>query len=245
MRMTSIIIPTCNGLEMLTACVQAIRAYTEAPYEIIIVDNGSADGTLEYCIRDGLTMISLPHNAGFPAACNAGLRLAVGDALMLLNNDVVVTRNWLSNMLACLDHTPDTGIVGPCSNYVSGRQQAESAYETMEQFHAWAEERNRPDPAQWVELQRLVGFCFLFKRELLQQIGYLDERFSPGHYEDDDYCYRARLAGYRLVMAGDTFVHHHGSLSFKRHQMSALVELIERNHRKFMEKWNIDPRQYI
>jgi GT2 family glycosyltransferase len=243
--MTSIIIPTCNGLELLASCVEAIRTHTSTPYEIIVADNGSADGTLEYCIRERLTFVSFADNAGFPAACNAGLKLAAGDALLLLNNDVVVSRNWLDNMLACLDSTPDTGIVGPCSNYVSGRQQAAGEYASMEEFHSWAVERNLPDSSRWVVLERLVGFCFLFKRELLQQIGYLDERFSPGHYEDDDYCYRARLAGYRLVIAGDTFVHHHGSVSFKKQDSSVLAGLIDRNHRKFIEKWGIDPRQYI
>lgn len=245
MRLTSIIIPTRNGLHLLAPCVEAIRAYTAAPYEIIVADNGSADGTLEYCMRERLPFVAFADNAGFPAACNAGLKLAKGDALLLLNNDVVVARNWLDNMLSCLDHSPETGIVGPCSNYVSGRQQSPGAYASLEEFQPWAEQRNRPDPSQWVALERLVGFCFLFKREVLERIGYLDERFSPGHYEDDDYCYRARQAGYSLMMAGDTFVHHHGSASFKKQDSAALRELIERNHRKFMEKWGIDPRQYI
>jgi GT2 family glycosyltransferase len=245
MRLTSIIIPTRNGLELLAPCIEAIRAYTHTPYEIIVADNGSADGTLEYCIREGLTFAAFAENEGFPAACNAGMKLAVGDALLLLNNDVVVSHNWLDNMLACLDHTPDTGIVGPCSNYVSGRQQAEYTYGSMDEFHAWTAERNHPDSSKWVSIERLVGFCFLIKREMMERIGYLDERFTPGHYEDDDYCYRARLAGYSLIMAGDTFVHHHGSVSFKKQDSTALRELIERNHRKFIEKWGIDPRQYI
>lgn len=245
MRLTSIIIPTRNGLELLAPCIEAIRAYTPTPYEIIVADNGSSDGTLEYCIRERLTFVAFAENAGFPKACNAGLKLAAGDALLLLNNDVVVSSNWLDNMLACLDHTPDTGIVGPSSNYVSGRQQENAAYGSMEEYQAWALLRNRPDSSRWAAMERLVGFCLLFKRELMDQIGYLDERFSPGHYEDDDYCYRARLAGFQPVHAGDAFVHHHGSSSFKRQDASALSALIETNHRKFIEKWGIDPRQYI
>lgn len=245
MRLTSIIIPTRNGLELLAACVESIRVHTSSPYEIIVVDNGSADGTLEYCMRERLPFVAFAENAGFPAACNAGLKLASGEALLLLNNDVVVSKNWIDNLLLCLEQSPDTGIVGPCSNYVSGRQQVSAPYGTMEEYHKWAEETNRSDPSKWSSIERLVGFCFLFKRELLDAIGYLDERFSPGHYEDDDYCYRARQAGFRLVMAGDTFVHHHGSASFKKEDGAALRELIERNHRKFIEKWGIDPRQYI
>lgn len=245
MRMTSIVIPTLNGLELLSSCVEAIRTYTSTPYEIIVVDNGSTDGTLDYCVREKLALVSFPDNAGFPAACNAGLKIATGDALLLLNNDVVVTHRWLDNMLDCLDASPDTGAAGPCSNYVSGRQQEEAPYSSMEEFHAWTEERNKPDPSRRTPLERLVGFCLLFKREVMERIGLLDERFSPGHYEDDDYCYRIRLAGFRLMMAGDAFVHHHGSASFRKQDSAALISLIETNYRKFMDKWGMDPRQYI
>lgn len=245
MRMTSIVIPTRNGLELLAPCVDAIRTYTGTPYEIIIVDNGSTDGTLDYCVQEKLAFVSFPDNAGFPAACNAGLKMAMGDALLLLNNDVVVTHRWLDNMLDCLDSSPDIGAAGPCSNYVSGRQQDYAPYASMEEFHSWSLERNHPDSSRRSSLERLVGFCLVFKREVMERIGLLDERFSPGHYEDDDYCYRIRLAGFRLMMVGDAFVHHHGSASFRKQDGAALAALIETNYRKFMDKWGIDPRQYI
>lgn len=245
MRMTSIIIPTCNAVELLRPSIEAIRTYTESPYEIIVVDNGSQDGTLAYCMNEQLTLISYPVNNGFPVACNTGMKLARGDALLLLNNDVVVSSKWLDHMLSCLDHSADTGIVGPCSNYVSGRQQRDGAYDSMEQFQDWARRWNNHDPAKWMELERLVGFCFLIKREVVEKIGYLDEQFSPGHYEDDDYCYRARQAGFKLKLAGDVFVHHHGSASFKKQDPLALQRIIERNCRQFIQKWGIDPRQYI
>lgn len=245
MSMTSIIIPTFNGVQLLRDCVESIEAYTESPYEIIVVDNGSSDETLEYCLGKPVTLISMPNNRGFPEACNAGLKAASGSELLLLNNDVVVSRNWLANMLNCLYSEECVGIVGPRTNYASGRQQMELTYTSMDDFHRLAESLNVPDPGKWFELERIVGLCFLFKRSLMENIGVLDERFSPGHYEDDDYCHRARLAGYRLMIAGDTVVHHHGSASFRKQSMEDVSRLVTDNHRKFIEKWGFDPQIYI
>ncbi|WP_135553102.1 glycosyltransferase family 2 protein [Paenibacillus cymbidii] len=243
---TSIVIPTCNGNDLLAECIAAIRTHTHTPYELIVVDNGSSDGTTAWCrTQKQLTLVSMPSNRGFPSACNAGLRLAVGDVLLLMNNDVVVGRNWLDNLLRALASRADIGMVGPMTNYVSGRQFREADYESMAQFQQAAESFNRSDPQRWSETKRLVGFCLAFKRELAERIGYLDERFSPGHYEDDDYCYRARRTGYRLLIAGDTIVHHHGSSSFRKLAPERIVKLIDSNWRKFMDKWGIDPRQYI
>lgn len=131
------------------------------------------------------------------------------------------------------------------TNYASGRQQVQTGYTDIAGFHAEALRTNIPDAAKWQETRRLVGLCFLFKRQLMDTIGLLDERFSPGHYEDDDYCYRARLQGYRLLIAGDCLVHHEGSASFKEVYSASLQELVERNRRIFMEKWHVDPSQFI
>ncbi|WNS43377.1 glycosyltransferase family 2 protein [Paenibacillus sp. MMS20-IR301] len=245
MTLTSIIIPTYNRLGLLRSCIESIREHTGSPYEIIVVDNGSSDGTDAYCRASKLTFISLPENRGFPLACNMGLTLAAGDELLLLNNDVIVSKGWLDNLKRALYSAPDIGIVGPVTNYASGRQQVQTGYADIAGYHAEAGRANVPDAAKWSETRRLVGLCFLFKRQLLDAIGLLDERYSPGHYEDDDYCYRARLQGYRLLIAGDCLVHHEGSASFKEVYPASLQELVERNRRVFIEKWHVDPAIFI
>jgi len=242
MKKTSIIIPTFNGRELLKDCIYSIKRHTSEPYEIIVVDNGSSDGTVDICRQEGITFISLANNIGFPAACNKGLKIATGDTLLLLNNDVIVTRNWLQNMLNCLNSETNIGIVGPLTNYASGKQQIDMPYTSLEEM---SNQLNEPDASKWLQVDRIVGLCFLFKRELMDRIGLLDERYSPGHFEDDDYCYRARNAGYTFRIAGDVFVFHHGSASFAKQDMSQVKQLIDTNKQKFMDKWGVDPTIYV
>lgn len=242
---TSIIIPTYNGLNLLRRCVEHIRAYTDIPYELIVVDNGSKDGTAEYCVRERIFLISLPSNIGFPAACNLGMKAALGGSLLLLNNDVFVSPRWLSNMRTALYSREEVGIVGPVTNYASGAQQVKVGYNDMEGYLREADCRNHSDPSRWREIKRIVGLCYLFKREVMDTIGLLDESFSPGHYEDDDYCYRARAAGYKLLLAGDVLVHHEGSASFRSRYPGGYQDLLERNRRRFVEKWGFDPQEFI
>lgn len=242
MKKTSIIIPTFNGKDLLKDCIYSIKRHTKEPFEIIVVDNGSSDGTVDICRQEGITFISLASNVGFPAACNKGLKIATGDTILLLNNDVIVTRNWLQNMLNCLNSETNIGIVGPLTNYASGKQQIDMPYTSLEEMSS---QLNEPDAKKWLQVERIVGMCFLFKRELLDRIGLLDERYSPGHFEDDDYCYRARNAGYTLRIAGDVFVFHHGSASFAKQDMSQVKHLIDKNRQKFMDKWGVDPTIYV
>lgn len=242
MKKTSIIIPTFNGKDLLKDCIYSIKRHTKEPFEIIVVDNGSSDGTVDICRQEGITFISLASNVGFPAACNKGVKIATGDTILLLNNDVIVTRNWLQNMLNCLNSETNIGIVGPLTNYASGKQQIDMPYTSLEEMSS---QLNEPDAKKWLQVERIVGMCFLFKRELLDRIGLLDERYSPGHFEDDDYCYRARNAGYTLRIAGDVFVFHHGSASFAKQDMSQVKHLIDKNRQKFMDKWGVDPTIYV
>jgi GT2 family glycosyltransferase len=240
---TSIIIPSYNGKEMLIDCIQSIRDYTDLPYEIIVVDNGSNDGTVDFCLKEKITFISISENRGSPFACNLGMRISSGDTLLLLNNDIVVSHNWLSNQLACLYSSEEIGIVGPYSNYASGKQMLPSSYDNIQQFHDEALKRNQPDSQLWQPIEKIVGsMCFLIKRKLFEKIGQLDEQFSQGHYEDDDYCYRARQAGYKLMLAGDVMIHHYDSPSFHQQDPIKLQELIDRNLNKFISKWGVDPQ---
>ncbi len=144
--LTSIILVTHNQLEFTKLCVESMDRHTAEPYELIVVDNGSTDGTAEYLKSVGsrqwavgernrpvrMTVIANAENRGFPAAANQGIRAATGQQILLLNNDTLVTAGWLGRMLKGLESDPTLGMVGPVSNFVSGPQNVPVPYEAVE-----------------------------------------------------------------------------------------------------------------
>ncbi|PWB44012.1 MAG: hypothetical protein C3F12_12300 [Candidatus Methylomirabilota bacterium] len=243
-RLTSIIILTHNGLEHTTKCLASIEACTPEPHELIIVDNASTDGTLDYlrgymAAHDNVRAIANRTNRGFAAGNNQGLALAGGEYVLLLNNDTIVTAGWLTRMLRIFRTHPDVGIVGPVSNYVSGPQLVRDAsYTNPKEFDAFAAQWATDHAGQSREATRVVGFCLLMSTEVVARIGGLDERFGSGNFEDDDLCIRAFQVGFRARIALDVFIHHAGSQTFKAAKIDYRQSLM-RNWKLFKRKWGI------
>jgi FkbM family methyltransferase len=235
--LTSIIILTHNELAYTRKCMKSILQFTDEPYELIIVDNASTDGTVEFL--ETIANVKLIHNTenvGFPKAANQGIQAATGRQILLLNNDCVVTTGWLRRLLQALNGDPKIGLVGPCSNFVSGEQQLEVPYEDLMGLDGFAWNWGQTHNRQLEDTDRLVGFCFLIRRELVDTIGLLDERFGIGCFEDDDYCRRALAAGYRAVIARDAYVHHFGGRTFVG--MGVDFGTLSRTNEKLLtEKW--------
>jgi GT2 family glycosyltransferase/tetratricopeptide (TPR) repeat protein len=235
--LTSIVILTHNQLAFTRLCVGSILQLTDEPCELIFVDNGSTDGTPEYLESlPGVRVIRNPDNRGFPAAANQGIRAATGRQVLLLNNDTVVTTGWLGRMLRALHSDPRIGLVGPCSNRVSGEQQVEVRYDDLAQLDGFAWDWGKAHEGKQEDTDRLVGFCLLIRREVIDQIGLLDERFGIGCFEDDDYTRRALKAGYRAVIARDAFVHHFAGRTFAASGVD-FAALLRDNERLYREKW--------
>ena len=238
---TSLIILTFNQLNYTKKCIDSIRKYTKKNiYEIIVVDNNSTDGTVVWLKKQkDIKTIYNNENVGFPKGCNQGIAVSTGENILLLNNDVIVTSRWLDNLIACLYSENNIGAVGPVTNSASYYQAIKVNYHTETEIQKFADTVNRLNPKMWEERLKLVGFCMLIKRSVLDQVGLLDEQFSPGNFEDDDLSYRIRLAGFRLLLCKDTFIHHFGSVSF-RQDNTKYAALLEKNGKKFMDKWGVD-----
>lgn len=239
---TSIIILTFNQLEYTKKCIESIRKYTtEHQYEIIIVDNHSTDGTIEWLqSQKKIKVIYNEENLGFPKGCNQGITVAQGDNILLLNNDTIVTSGWLRNLIICLYSDERIGAVGPVTNNCSYYQAIHLNFKNEQEMHRVSKIYNQSNAELWEERLKLVGYCFLVKRTVIDKVGMLDERFSPGNYEDDDLSFRIVLAGFKLMLCKDTFIFHFGSVSFKSNQTSYNA-LLKVNRKKFKEKWGIDP----
>ncbi|WP_163852956.1 glycosyltransferase [Paenibacillus elgii] len=240
---TSIIIATHNKLEYTQLCIESIREFTsQHEYEIIVVDNHSTDETATWLrTQTDIKTIWNNSNLGFPKACNQGIEICTGDNILLLNNDTIVTENWLTNLLNCLYSSEEVGAAGSLTNYCSYGQAIEVPYKSIEEMFSFAAQHNQnSNPGLWEERLKLVGYCMIMKKKVLDEVGLLDERFTPGNFEDDDLSLRIRLAGYKLFLCRDTFIHHFGSTSFKDNANS-YNQLLHTNQKKFLEKWGFEP----
>jgi GT2 family glycosyltransferase/tetratricopeptide (TPR) repeat protein len=241
--LASVIVPCCNQLEFTRQCFRALKQHTREPWELIVIDNGSADGTGAY-LAGAQDLSALPvsvitnaSNLGFPAAVNQGLKVARGEYLVLLNNDVVVTDTWLDQLIALAGADPTIGLTGPMSNYASPPQLVPDApYIDMEQMHGFAARWRSEHRGQWFTAGKLSGFCLLMKRAVCETVGGLDEQFGIGFFDDDDLAERARRAGFQLAVAHDLFVHHFGSRTFAASGIDT-ERLLDENQRRFAAKW--------
>lgn len=239
--LTSIIILTLNNLEYTKRCIESIRKYTLEPYEIIVVDNGSKDGTIEYLESQAdIKLIKNPTNLGFAMGNNIGMKEAKGDYIVVLNNDTIVTQGWLTRLIACAESDPSIGIVGPRSNYVAGIQIVKNVPygNDMTAMQEFARKWSLENSGKYEETARVIGFCMLIKREVIEKIGGFDPLYESGNFEDDDLCVRAIRAGFKIMIAHDVFIHHYGSKTFTSEKID-YTESMLKNWERFKKKWNI------
>ncbi|MCX7748472.1 MAG: bifunctional glycosyltransferase family 2 protein/class I SAM-dependent methyltransferase [Clostridia bacterium] len=238
-KLSSIIILTHNQLEYTKLCLDSIRKYTHVPYEIIVVDNASTDGTVGYLEQQNdIRLIKNIENKGFAAGCNQGIMASGGEYVVLLNNDTVVTCGWLSNLISCFSHVENAAAVGPVTNNIYGSQKIRAEYDDISKMQEFAEQFNN-QPPKYEKVLKLVGFCMLIKRQMLDIIGLLDESFKVGNYEDDDLCVRIILRGFDLYICRNTFIHHFGRTTFDTLNVS-YQSIMETNKNVFKEKWGYD-----
>ncbi|WP_409301857.1 glycosyltransferase [Pseudomonas sp. KCJK8993] len=239
----SVVVVTYNNVQLTRGCVDSLLDNGAYPnLELIIVDNASSDDTrnyLRYLARTEprVNIVLNPRNLGFAAANNQGLRLAQGDYLVLLNNDTVVPRGWLTPLLRHLAD-PGIGLVGPTTNAVGNEAKVRIDYQRLDGLEDFANRRASQYRGRCFDIPMLAMFCVALRREVLEQVGWLDETFGIGMFEDDDYSRRVQAAGWRTVCAEDAFIHHYGQASFK-----ALIptgeyqRLWDRNQAYFESKW--------
>ena len=239
----SIVVLCYNGLEETTRpCLESIIANTPGDsYELIVVDNASADGTADY-----LKTFAAQHtnvrvqlndtNKGYAAGNNNGIKLAQGQYIVLLNNDTLVPGGWLDRLLKLFDEQPGVALVGPVTNSAGNEQRIELEGLNEKNFEEIAAAYVERQKGVWFATEKLGFFCVAMRRTLLEKIGCLDENFGLGMFEDDDYCLRAKKAGFSLAVVEDCFVYHKGSVSFKKLATEDYIELFNKNRGYFFEK---------
>lgn len=237
--LVSIVVLAYNHLDYTMKCIESLFKYTsDVDYELITVNNGSSDGT-EYYFNSlpNAKKINFPENIGVDKAVNYGFREAEGKYTINLSNDIVVTSNWLKNLVTCMESDPKIGMVVPVCNASSNYQQISLPYTDLDEMQEIAKIYNKSNPGLWEERMKLVTYTCLFRTDLQKAFGGFDEDFNPGAYDDDAMSFRVRRAGYKLILAGDTFVHHFGSVTFNEEYVKS--NIAERNMRLFYDKFGV------
>ncbi len=238
----SVVVVTLDNLVLTRIALESVLANTrECSYEVVVVDNGSGDGTPTYLSvlaarNRHVRVLRNAENRGFAAAANQGLMVAQGDVLVLLNNDTIVTPGWLSGLTSHLSDGA-VGLVGPVTNRCGNEAQVPTTYDTYGELLAFTEVQRAAEPGVF-DIPVAEMFCVAMRSDALEAVGPLDERFEIGLFEDDDYARRTRDAGFRVICATDVFVHHFGEGSLGRLAASGrYAEIFAANRRRFEHKW--------
>jgi GT2 family glycosyltransferase len=253
----SIVIPTYNAHEWIEQCIDSIRRHPpETPYELLVVDDRSTDDTVAIVQRTSpdVRLFSNEQNIGFGRTVNVGLRAALGEYMLVLNNDTWMHEGALSAMIRYLDEHPAVGIVGPkvLSGDGSLQQQCRRKIPTpaaaLLYFSGIAKlfPKNprvagylmtAADETQTADVDAVSGACLMVRRAVIDQIHGFDEEYYL-YGEDMDFCWRTKLAGWKVVYyPGAVMTHFGGQGGTGKKRLSATIEwhramwLFYRKHR--------------
>ncbi len=240
----TVLVTAYNRLEKTKRCVESILAHTtRGTYELFLIDNGSTDGTLEYFQSIDYEYKKILHitknvGAGFPSTQIALSDLR--DYVAILADDNIVTEHWLDNLLTCIKSDPKIGMVTPVGNNMSNLQTVELKYSSFEEMQEKAADYNVSDPKKWEERLRLITLGTLYRKEVLLAIGWpIGDAGFAHNFMDDDASFTIRRAGYRTILAGDTWIcHDHLYEVHTKEEYESFQENIEIGRQNFRCKYH-------
>jgi GT2 family glycosyltransferase len=215
--MISVIVVNWNGKALLADCLSSLRSQTFPDFEVIVVDNGSSDGSAEFVCEQfpQFRIVQLNENKGFAGGNNAGIQQARGAWIALINNDATAEPDWLARLYRAVEESPDIGLAASRVVLTSGALDSAGDGMTIAGVPYKRGHGNAPDgiflkPA---EVFGASGCGVLLRRSMLDRIGLLDEDFFC-IYEDGDLNFRARLAGFHCIYVPEAVILHrlHGTL---------------------------------
>jgi GT2 family glycosyltransferase len=236
----SIVVVTYGAQELVARCLNAIEGNTPAPYEVVVVDNASPDGTAEFLRSEveGAKTVFNEENTGFLLASNQGAMEARGRFLCFLNSDAFVEPGWLAPLLELFERDPSVGVAVPLFLNPDGTvQEAGSVVDYL----GWAMALGDGSDVRSLEFlfRREVDFgsaaCLVTLRQLFADVGGFDPAYAPGYFEDVDYSFRLKAMGLRTIYEPRSRVVHVRSATASTERARRMVE---QNRSIFFERWS-------
>jgi len=243
----TILVPAFNHVATTLECLSSIadNADPDGPtFEVIVANDASTDGSADLLASvTNLRIVTQPTNLGFLLNCNAAAQHARGQLLLLLNNDVQVTRGWLGALVDCLRSSPDVGAVGPRIVYPSGWLQEAGTSLHRNGTSEMIGLNGDPDAPQFGytrDVDYCSGACLLVKVVDFEALGGFDTRYAPAYCEDSDLCMRLRESGKRIVYCAESTVIHHLSVTSDAMKSDYKLSCIAANVEQFTQRWQAD-----
>lgn len=238
----SVVIPALNNFALTYRCIESIcQASARVPFEVVLVDDGSCDETvLAEFVFPGVRVLRQPVTSGFVRAANAGAAAAQGEMLVFLNNDTEVSEGWLDELVRVFRDRSDTGVAGAMLLFPDGRlQESGGIVWQLGDTLSWGRNADPDDPRFGFlhEADYVSGAALAVPRALFASLGGFDEIYSPGYYEDTDFCFRARAAGWRVVVQPLARVVHHKGATSGDAPFAGMRRQQALNQKRFHERW--------
>jgi GT2 family glycosyltransferase len=210
--MISVVILNFNGKRYLEKCLSALESQTYRDFEVIVVDNASSDGSVDYLEAHfpSARIVENEKNLGFAGGTNSGIRLAKGEYILTLNNDTQVDRRFLECLVEAMQSDKSAGMCASKMLLPDGRINSAGIC-LSRSGAAWDRGMFEPDCGQYDHQQEIFGACAgaaLYRKEMLDEIGLFDEDFFL-YMEDVDLAFRAKLAGWKCIYIPEAVVYHH------------------------------------
>ena len=230
-RKVTIVIPNYNGLKFMEPCFKALSMQICRDFDILVVDNGSTDGSVEWLKEQEIPAIFLPENTGFSGAVNVGLKAAATPYVILLNNDTEPDFHYVGEMIKAIERSPKIFSVS-CKMIQLCRKELMDDAGDMYSLLGWAYQRGVDAHPQNITGPAASSACAgaaIYRREVFDEIGYFDEMHFA-YLEDLDVGYRARIAGYDNIYCPTAMVYHVGSGTSGSKYNPFKVKLAARNN---------------
>ncbi|MDI3547848.1 MAG: hypothetical protein PWR10_1500 [Halanaerobiales bacterium] len=235
-----LVITNYNTRDYLEKCITSIKKYTDLSYRLIVVDNGSTDGSLEYLRRlSNIELIENKENLGYAGACNQGILAGDGDFIVLLNSDIEVTEGWIQPLIETA-REEGVAVVGP--KLINKNNEIVGAGVTRLDDALPRGWKQKDGPGVFGDKEDVIsvgGACYLIKRELLPVLGLFDEGYFF-YFEELDYSLRAREKGYRVVYCPEAKIYHHHEGSLTPGDYEGRLQrnkYFSASKRRFLGKW--------
>lgn len=237
----SIYVCAFNKLDYTKVCIESILENTpkNLNYELIVLNNGSTDGTAEYF--DSLNCTKTIHFKNNIRGEKGVQYIFEGKYLLGISNDIVVTKNYLENLLKCIESEEKIGMVVPATPNISNFQTLNLQFTTLDEMKAVSADYNISDYRKWEERARLCNAISLNRSDILLSssgVGVSDRFFIYSEFEDDALSLRLRRKGFKLLLAKDCYCYHYGSITLKDDQIKN--NTLEKSRLLFFERYGVD-----